>query len=114
MNRREKWDLPKGKVNPKETIPQAAIREVTEECGLHNLEIINPLIRTYHCYWFEGHSILKRTSWFDMYYPGNEEPVPQADEDITEVKWVRKEDLQEITRNTYMGVLDVLKYNNLL
>jgi 8-oxo-dGTP pyrophosphatase MutT (NUDIX family) len=114
MKRRGKWDLPKGKVNPRETIPHAAIREVTEECGLSVLEIITPLISTYHCYWFEEQSILKRTSWFEMLYSGQEDPVPQWDEDITEIRWIRKEDLGEITRNTYMGILDVLKYNNLL
>jgi len=114
MKRRGKWDLPKGKVNPNETIPQAAIREVTEECGLQDLEIINPLIRTYHCYYFEEQSILKRTSWFEMEYHGHKPPVPQRDEDITEIRWVRKEDLGDITRNTYMGIVDVLKYNNLL
>jgi hypothetical protein len=45
---------------------------------------------------------------------GNEPLVPQTDEDITEVKWVKKEDLREITRNTYMGILDIMKYKNLL
>ena len=114
MKRRGKWDLPKGKVNPQETIPHAAIREVTEECGLRVLEIITPLISTYHCYWFEEQSILKRTSWFEMLYSGREEPVPQWDEDITEIRWVRKEDLVDISRNTYMGIVDVLKYSNLL
>jgi 8-oxo-dGTP pyrophosphatase MutT (NUDIX family) len=114
MKRRGKWDLPKGKVNTGESIPHAALREVTEECGLHNLEIVNPLMSTYHCYWIDDQSILKRTSWFDMKATGNEPLVPQSDEDITEVKWVKKEDLREITRNTYMGILDILKYKDLL
>ncbi len=49
-----------------------------------------------------------------MVYRGRENPVPQHDEDITEIRWISKEDLGEITRNTYMGILDVLKYKNLL
>jgi 8-oxo-dGTP pyrophosphatase MutT (NUDIX family) len=114
MKRRDKWDLPKGKVNFGESIPKAALREVTEECGLSNLEITGPLMSTYHCYWIDSQAILKRTSWFDMKATGNEPLVPQSDEDITEVKWVRKEDLREITRNTYMGILDIMKYKNLL
>jgi 8-oxo-dGTP pyrophosphatase MutT (NUDIX family) len=114
MKRRGKWDLPKGKVNFGESIPQAALREVTEECGLSHLEITGPLMSTYHCYWLDDQAILKRTSWFDMKATGNEPLVPQGDEDITEVKWIGKEDLREITLNTYMGIRDILKYKNLL
>jgi 8-oxo-dGTP pyrophosphatase MutT (NUDIX family) len=114
MKRRGKWDLPKGKVNRNETFEQAAIREVTEECGLHGLEITNPLLSTYHSYFLDDQTILKRTSWFKMAYPGHEEPIPEQDEGITEIRWVSKEDLGKITGNTYLAVLDVLKYSNLL
>ena len=33
------WDLPKGKVEIGETYPEAALREVTEECGISNQTI---------------------------------------------------------------------------
>ncbi len=114
MKRREKWDLPKGKVNRNETFEQAAIREVTEECGLHGLEITGPLLSTYHSYFLDEQIILKRTSWFEMVYMGHEEPVPEQDEDITEIHWMHRDDLRKITGNSYLAVLDVLKYNNLL
>jgi 8-oxo-dGTP pyrophosphatase MutT (NUDIX family) len=114
MKRREKWDLPKGKVNRNETFEQAAIREVTEECGLHGLEITGPLLSTYHSYFLDEQIILKRTSWFELVYMGHEEPVPEQDEDITEIHWMHRDDLRKITGNTYLAVLDVLKYNNLL
>jgi 8-oxo-dGTP pyrophosphatase MutT (NUDIX family) len=114
MKRHGKWDLPKGKVNRGETFEQAALREVAEECGLHDLEIIDPLLSTYHSYFLDDQTILKRTSWFEMIYWGDAEAVPQRDEDITEIRWLRPEELGEITDNTYLAVLDVLKYRNLL
>jgi len=114
MKRRGKWDLPKGKVNKNESFENAALREVTEECGLHRLVTTTPLLSTYHSYWIDDQNILKRTAWFEMLYIGDEVPVPQLDEDITEIMWVPKEDLHQITGNTYLAVLDVLKYSNLL
>jgi 8-oxo-dGTP pyrophosphatase MutT (NUDIX family) len=114
MKRRGKWDLPKGKVNRNETFEQAAVREVTEECGLHGLEITGPLLSTYHSYYLDDHVILKRTCWYDMLYKGHEEPVPEYEEDITDIIWMSVEDVRKITGNTYLAVIDVLKYKNLL
>jgi 8-oxo-dGTP pyrophosphatase MutT (NUDIX family) len=114
MKRRDRWDLPKGKVNRDETFENAALREVKEECGLHELVVCGPLLSTYHAYILDKLTILKRTSWFEMDYNGQKEPVPQQDEDITEIRWVDKEDLSRISGNTYLSVIDVLKYKNLL
>jgi 8-oxo-dGTP pyrophosphatase MutT (NUDIX family) len=114
MKRRGKWDLPKGKLNRNESVEDAAVREVTEETGLQDIELLSPLLATYHTYMIDGRPILKRTSWFDMKYTGNNEPVPQYDEDITEIRWVKKENLNSLTDNTFPAIIDVLKYADLL
>jgi 8-oxo-dGTP pyrophosphatase MutT (NUDIX family) len=112
--RRDKWDLPKGKLNKNESFEDAAVREVSEECGIHNPAITQPLLSTYHTYYLEGRMVLKKTRWFEMLYSGNEEPVPQIDEDITEIRWMKKEDLVKISGNTYPAIIDVWSYKDLL
>lgn len=36
-----KWDLPKGKLENGETPEAAALREVEEECGIKNCQLLN-------------------------------------------------------------------------
>ena len=60
----EKWDLPKGRIENKELILDAAIREVTEETGVMDLIIVKPLPITYHIFARKGKHRLKKTYWF--------------------------------------------------
>ncbi len=46
--RRDKWDLPKGKLDKGETLEQCALREVQEETGLRKVTLQSPLTETYH------------------------------------------------------------------
>ena len=56
----------KGKIELGESIEDAVIREVEEECGIDNLKIDNKLINTYHTYNLNGFNILKKTYWFKI------------------------------------------------
>jgi hypothetical protein len=40
----------------------------------------------------------------------DEELTPQTEEDIKEIKWVKKEDLAKYTSNTFPSIIDVLKH----
>lgn len=114
MKRRGRWDLPKGKLDEGEDSSQAAIREVREECGIKELEIRNSLLSTYHAYFIEDSLILKRTCWYDMLYTGRSLPVPEEEEDITEIRWLRPESVSMIYENTYPSIIDVFRYAGLL
>jgi len=114
IKRRGLWDLPKGKLEQKEIPEVAAIREVEEECGLSNLRLSNLIETTYHTYQLNNKSILKRTFWYEMSHKGNEKPVPQTKEDITEAKWIHKNKISEITQNTFPSIIEVLKKGGVL
>jgi len=107
--RNGKWDLPKGKIEKGEGIKEAAIREVEEECGIGKLKIGKELESTYHTYELNGKSILKRTYWFEMSCADESKLVPQTEEGITEVKWLSKNDLQQVFENTFESIKEVLK-----
>lgn len=106
--RLDKWDLPKGKVEKGEAIPEAAIREVEEECGISGVKIKHELNSTYHTYWLKEKFILKQTYWYKMNYSGDEALVPQTEEDIQVVKWLAPDQLDEFKSNTYSSILEVL------
>ena len=108
MFRRGKWDLPKGKLDKKETIEECAVRETEEETGLKNIELISPLITTHHTYHEGTKSIMKETSWFRMKVTGDQKLVPQASEQISKLEWVNKDDLEKYKKNSFPSVIDVL------
>tara|TARA_R110001583_G_scaffold15005_7_gene62246 strand:+ start:132 stop:734 length:603 start_codon:yes stop_codon:yes gene_type:complete len=109
IHRLGKWDLPKGKVEDGETINEAAIREVEEECGVTNLQLGQELESTYHTYWMNNKWVLKRSYWFKMDYSGNEQLVPQTEEYIEKVCWIPSNQLDEFKANTYASILEVIK-----
>ena len=109
IHRLGKWDLPKGKVEYGETVKEAAIREVEEECGITNLQIGQELQSTYHTYWMNNKWMLKRSYWFKMNYSGKEELVPQTEENIEKVCWIPSKQLKGFKANTYASILEVIK-----
>ena len=110
IERFNKWDLPKGKINKNESIKDAAKREVSEECGINNLEITKELQSTYHTYRLKEQKILKKTYWFEMKYSGNKNLTPQKKESITKAKWFNVSELDEVINNTYLSIIDVLNH----
>ncbi len=107
------WDLPKGKIDEGETPKQAAVREVEEECGIRGHEIVKPLPSTYHIFQSpykntKGKWIFKETFWYEMQYNGEKHGVPQIEEGITEVRWFKKNELDEVLANTYENLKEII------
>ena len=106
--RRSKWDLPKGKLNKGENLETCAIREVEEETGLTKTRLEKLLNITYHTYKEGARYKLKETTWYVMRSTGKQNILPQTEEDIEDLKWVKHGDLKNYFKKTYPSVRDVL------
>lgn len=103
------WDLPKGKIECNEKSKICAIREVEEECGISNLKLSKKIVTTYHTYTLDNKPMLKKSVWYEMLHNGDQIPTPQIKEDITEAKWINRNDVVEVIQNTYLSIIEVLK-----
>ncbi len=106
--RLDKWDLPKGKMEKKEKPEDCALREVTEETGVKGLRLKKKIGETYHVYDEYGKHFLKISYWFYMTCPSKQKLIPQTEEHITEIKWVKTIDIREPIKNTYPSIKNIL------
>ena len=98
------WDLPKGKMEKNETIEEAAIREVEEECGIKNFQLERLLDKTYHVYKMNHEYIFKITYWFLMRSDFKGDFKPQIEEGITKVEWVSQQNLTNVLANSFANI----------
>ncbi|WP_299115272.1 NUDIX domain-containing protein [uncultured Winogradskyella sp.] len=102
--RNDKWDLPKGKAEQKESIEETAIREVEEETGVKGLKITKPLPTTYHIFKRNGKHKIKITYWFEMQTDFEGKLLPETSEGITKVEWLDKKASQKALENSYANI----------
>ena len=114
--RNDKWDLPKGGVEKKELIIEAAKREVTEETGVADIIINNQLSETYHIFKKGKNYRLKKTYWFKMSTSYMGPLVPQVEEGIMKTEWISYDDINNLLKNAFENirliVLEVLDSNS--
>lgn len=109
--RRGFWDLPKGKLDPNESIEACAIREVMEETGISNLVLGDLILTTNHQYHdtYLNTEVEKTTYWYQMTTDTIQEGVPQTEEDIEAIAWVKKADLAPYLAKTYENINQVME-----
>jgi 8-oxo-dGTP pyrophosphatase MutT (NUDIX family) len=106
--RRGSWDLPKGKLESKETRRGAAKREVIEETGIENIQIGKKLLITRHIYRNKNERrCIKLTHWYLM-FGKKQKLTPQKEEDIEITEWMTMEKFYSKNRSVYASIYCVL------
>lgn len=109
--RRDKWDLPKGKLDPGETLENCALREVQEETGLQELSLKGFAAMSTHAYfdtWINA-DVEKETHWYYMEAPADAQLVPQTEESITAIAWKKGQDLEDCLTNSYPNIVSLIR-----
>ncbi|GEP90243.1 8-oxo-dGTP pyrophosphatase MutT, NUDIX family [Chitinophaga terrae (ex Kim and Jung 2007)] len=107
--RRGKWDLPKGKQDPGEDLETCALREVKEETGLFNVTLDHKLTETFHYYPMKSKKVLKHTYWYKMSFTGTELTVPQIEEDILDIEWIKPQNVNKYLKFSYANIREVFR-----
>ena len=110
MERRGRWDLPKGHVEPNESVEQTAVREIEEETGVRAV-IEELLCTTWHAYYFKPTQRweLKHTFWYRLAEARHTELKPQIEEEIVHVEWASEAQVQAHLKNTYPTIVCVVQ-----
>ncbi len=108
IHRQGFYDLPKGKIDKGEQTKAAAVREVKEETGIKKLKLGKKIMKTYHTYRDrKNRRVLKKTHWYKM-TTKEKNFVPQLEEDIDLVFWMKPDKFLSVGRKVYGNILDVL------
>ena len=106
--RKGRWDLPKGKIDEGEGRQAAALREVREECGIRQLEIVSKLHNTFHIYQMKNTWVVKCTYWYLMKSTDSGMLKPQEAEGIIDVKWISENEVHSLLPFSYASISDLM------
>ena len=87
------WVLPKGRVEPGESLRQTALREVEEETGLSDLRILREIgLVRYVFFWRPDNINYRKTVHYFLMRLNGGDPQLKIEEDFVEHAWMRPEE----------------------
>ena len=98
---KDRWTIPKGHIEPGETAQQTARREIGEEAGLHNVEILGWLGKIHFRYRRMEKLVLMTTQIYLVRAKGDTDAI-QKEEWMNGIKWF-----------SYHDALDVIEYEDI-
>jgi ADP-ribose pyrophosphatase YjhB (NUDIX family) len=102
--RKKKWDLPKGRIEKKESLEAGAKREVKEETGVKKLRVGALAGKTFHVFKRNNRYQLKETYWFYMETTYAGKLVPEIKEDISKAVWKNYKKAKKALGKTYPNI----------
>jgi 8-oxo-dGTP pyrophosphatase MutT (NUDIX family) len=102
----DKWGLPKGHAEAGEALHETALREVSEETGLADLELGPELVTIDWTFRSGGEPVHKFATFFLMFSERGD-LVPQRKEGITDAVWVPLEAASD--RISYPNATDAVR-----
>ena len=91
-------------------LKSCAVREVEEETGVANIELIKLVGKTYHEYFdkWVGEDVIKETWWYLMQVKNISVLIPQTEEDIEQVIWANEQTVEKCLQNSYPNIVGII------
>ncbi|MBU1007061.1 MAG: NUDIX hydrolase [Candidatus Omnitrophica bacterium] len=101
-----RWTWPKGKLEKGETPEQAAIREIGEETGLKNIDLIDKLEDVKYFY-IRDKNLIAKTVYFYLFSHSGAESLKVLYEEIQDAAWFTN--AEALAKLEYKGAKALLK-----
>ncbi len=100
----DRWQFPKGHIDPGESSKATAVREVAEECGVRASLIEKIADQKYFFHW-DGAKIFKIVTFYLMKYAGGD--TNNHDKEVRQAKFFPLK--KALTKLTFKGDKEILK-----